>query len=83
MNVNLFVTFLGDDGTINGQRAIWWDWFRNNTLYFTCLDLVEMEDSQDIIIKNLTFIELSFLNHPPNVLQVRSSKHECFRCWSS
>lgn len=57
--------FAGDNGTIDGQGAVWWDAFRNKTLDYTRGHLVELIDSQDIMISNLTFQNSPFWTiHP-------------------
>lgn len=66
------VVITGDNGTIDGQGAVWWDWFRNKTLDFTRPHLVELQDSQDIIIANLTFLNSPFWTiHPVYCSNVR------------
>lgn len=55
----------GDNGTIDGQGAVWWSAFRNKTLDYTRGHLVELIDSQDIMISNLTFQNSPFWTiHP-------------------
>lgn len=59
------VIITGDNGTINGQGNVWWDWFRNGTLNYTRPHLVEFINSTDVIISNLTFLDSPFWNiHP-------------------
>lgn len=55
----------GDNGTIDGQGAIWWSVFYNKTLDYTRGHLVELIDSKDILISNLTFQDLLYWTiHP-------------------
>lgn len=66
------VVITGDNGTIDGQGAIWWDWFHNHTLNFTRPHLVELRSSTDIVIANLTFLNSPFWNiHPVYSSNVR------------
>lgn len=50
----------GDNGTIDGQGSIWWDWFENKTLNYTRPHLVEFINSTGIVISNLTFTNSPF-----------------------
>lgn len=54
------VVISGDNGTINGQGALWWNAFYNKTLDYTCGHLVELIDSKDILIYNLIFRDSQF-----------------------
>ncbi|VAI39574.1 unnamed protein product [Triticum turgidum subsp. durum] len=68
LNVALLV---GANGTIDGQGAIWWDWFHNNTLNYTRPHLVELMYSSNVVISNLTFKNSPFWNiHPVYCSQV-------------
>uniref|UniRef100_N1R460 Putative polygalacturonase n=1 Tax=Aegilops tauschii TaxID=37682 RepID=N1R460_AEGTA len=68
LNVALLV---GANGTIDGQGAIWWDWFYNNTLNYTRPHLVELMYSTNVVISNLTFKNSPFWNiHPVYCSQV-------------
>lgn len=59
------VIITGDNGTIDGQGSIWWDWFHNKTLNFTRPHLVELMYSTKVVISNLTFINSPFWTiHP-------------------
>uniref|UniRef100_A0A0D9ZFE3 Pectate lyase superfamily protein domain-containing protein n=3 Tax=Oryza TaxID=4527 RepID=A0A0D9ZFE3_9ORYZ len=61
----------GANGTIDGQGAIWWDWFHSNTLNYTRPHLVELMYSTDVVISNLTFKNSPFWNiHPVYCSQV-------------
>eukprot|EP00252_Welwitschia_mirabilis_P007137 TRINITY_DN1823_c0_g1_i1.p1 TRINITY_DN1823_c0_g1~~TRINITY_DN1823_c0_g1_i1.p1 ORF type:complete len:476 (-),score=83.04 TRINITY_DN1823_c0_g1_i1:193-1620(-) len=69
------VVITGENGTINGQGALWWQSFRNKTLDFTRPSLVELINSNDIIISNLTFIDSPFWTvHPVYCRNVRINK---------
>lgn len=59
------VVITGDNGTIDGQGSIWWEWFRNGTLDYTRPHLVELMNSTGVIISNLTFLNPPFWTiHP-------------------
>uniref|UniRef100_A0A453MCZ5 Pectate lyase superfamily protein domain-containing protein n=1 Tax=Aegilops tauschii subsp. strangulata TaxID=200361 RepID=A0A453MCZ5_AEGTS len=65
------VIITGANGTIDGQGAIWWDWFYNNTLNYTRPHLVELMYSTNVVISNLTFKNSPFWNiHPVYCSQV-------------
>ncbi|KAH0865547.1 hypothetical protein HID58_082758 [Brassica napus] len=56
---------IGENGTIDGQGSIWWDWFRNGELNYTRPHLVELINATGLIISNLTFLNSPFWNiHP-------------------
>lgn len=63
---SIVMAFLaGDNGTIDGQGAVWWSAFYNKTLDYTRGHLVELIDSKDILISNLTFRDSPFWTiHP-------------------
>ncbi|KAK4273246.1 hypothetical protein QN277_021686 [Acacia crassicarpa] len=50
------VVITGDNGTIDGQGAVWWDMFNSHSLNYSRPHLVEFIASDDIIISNLTFL---------------------------
>ncbi|KAJ0980624.1 hypothetical protein J5N97_008879 [Dioscorea zingiberensis] len=50
------VVITGDNGIINGQGTIWWEWFRSHSLNYSRPHLVELMSSTDIVISNLTFL---------------------------
>ncbi|KAF5950847.1 hypothetical protein HYC85_012840 [Camellia sinensis] len=63
----IILTFiaLGDNGTIDGQGSVWWDWFTSHTLNYSRPHLVEFIDSKDIVVSNLTFLNAPAFNiHP-------------------
>ncbi|KAL1816475.1 probable polygalacturonase isoform X1 [Daucus carota subsp. sativus] len=65
------VIITGDNGTIDGQGSVWWNWFRSETLNYTRPHMVELIDSKDVIISNLTFRNSPFWNiHPVYCSQV-------------
>ncbi|KAF8757396.1 hypothetical protein HU200_010915 [Digitaria exilis] len=65
------VIITGANGTIDGQGAIWWDWFHNHTLNHTRPHLVELMYSTNVVISNLTFKNSPFWNiHPVYCSQV-------------
>uniref|UniRef100_A0A5B7AWJ5 Putative polygalacturonase n=1 Tax=Davidia involucrata TaxID=16924 RepID=A0A5B7AWJ5_DAVIN len=59
------VIITGDNGTIDGQGSVWWNWFQNETLDFTRPHLVELMNSTRVAISNLTFLNSPFWTiHP-------------------
>ncbi|KAH9325090.1 hypothetical protein KI387_005268 [Taxus chinensis] len=49
------VVITGDNGTIDGQGAIWWEKFHKKKLKYTRGYMVELIHSKDLVISNLTF----------------------------
>nr|XP_029118850.1 probable polygalacturonase isoform X1 [Elaeis guineensis] len=65
------VIITGDNGTINGQGIVWWDWFQNHTLNYTRPHLIELMYSTEVVISNLTFKNSPFWAiHPVYCSQV-------------
>ncbi|KAJ7570242.1 hypothetical protein O6H91_01G111400 [Diphasiastrum complanatum] len=59
------VIITGENGTVDGQGAVWWQWSRKGLLNFTRPHLVEFMHSSDIIIYNVTFKNSPFWTvHP-------------------
>ncbi|CAH9109824.1 unnamed protein product, partial [Cuscuta europaea] len=59
------VVITGENGTIDGQGKMWWDLWWNRTLKNTRGHLVELVNSNNILISNLTFLNSPFWNvHP-------------------
>ncbi|KAE8685163.1 Detected protein of confused Function [Hibiscus syriacus] len=59
------VIITGENGTIDGQGSVWWNWFRRETLNYTRPDLIELMNSTGIVISNLTFLNSPFWTiHP-------------------
>lgn len=55
----------GQNGTIDGQGKMWWDLWWNRTLQYTRGHLVEIMNSHNILISNLTFLNSPFWTlHP-------------------
>ncbi|KAJ6850256.1 putative polygalacturonase [Iris pallida] len=54
------VIITGENGTIDGQGIVWWDWFHNKTLNYTRPHLVELMYSTGVVISNLTFTNSPF-----------------------
>ncbi|ERN03187.1 hypothetical protein AMTRI_Chr02g263250 [Amborella trichopoda] len=50
------VVITGDNGTIDGQGSVWWDWFNSGSLNYSRPHLVEITSSEDVVISNLTFL---------------------------
>ncbi|KAH0453255.1 hypothetical protein IEQ34_017579 [Dendrobium chrysotoxum] len=56
---------IGHNGSIDGQGKIWWDLWWNRTLEHTRGHLVELVNSTNILISNLTFLNAPFWTiHP-------------------
>ncbi|GFZ06694.1 pectin lyase-like superfamily protein [Actinidia rufa] len=59
------VVVTGDNGTIDGQGALWWDKFHNRELQYTRPYLIEIMFSENIQISNLTLVNSPSWNvHP-------------------
>lgn len=59
------VVITGDNGTVDGQGQIWWKLHANGSLDYTRGHLVELMNSKNVVISNLTFINSPFWNiHP-------------------
>ncbi|XP_031486521.1 probable polygalacturonase [Nymphaea colorata] len=50
------VVITGDNGTIDGQGAVWWKSFRSHSLNYSRPHLVELVSCDDVVVSNLTFI---------------------------
>ncbi|XP_031377173.1 probable polygalacturonase isoform X3 [Punica granatum] len=59
------VVITGDNGTIDGQGSMWWNWFNNKTLNYSRPHLVEFVSSKSVVVSNLTFLNAPAYNiHP-------------------
>ncbi|TYJ10975.1 hypothetical protein E1A91_A11G244500v1 [Gossypium mustelinum] len=59
------VVITGQNGTIDGQGGMWWDLWQNRRLTHTRGHLVELMNSHNILISNLTFQNSPFWTiHP-------------------
>lgn len=59
------VVITGDNGTIDGQGSIWWDWFSSHSLNYSRPHLIEFASSENIVVSNLTFLNAPAYNiHP-------------------
>ncbi|KAL8045102.1 hypothetical protein ABFX02_08G090700 [Erythranthe guttata] len=59
------VVITGNNGTIDGQGKMWWDLWWNKTLIHTRGHLVELINSHNVLISNLTFRNSPFWTvHP-------------------
>lgn len=59
------VVITGNNGTIDGQGKMWWELWWNRTLEHTRGHLVELMNSNNILIANLTFCNAPFWTiHP-------------------
>ncbi|CAL1398772.1 unnamed protein product [Linum trigynum] len=65
------VIITGNNGTIDGQGDVWWNWFHDKTLNYTRPHLVELINSTGVVISNLTFRNSPFWTiHPVYCSQV-------------
>ena len=56
---------LGDNGTIDGQGSVWWDWFSSHSLNYSRPHLVEFVNSESVLVSNLTFLNApAYSIHP-------------------
>ncbi|XP_011007067.1 PREDICTED: probable polygalacturonase [Populus euphratica] len=59
------VVVTGDNGTIDGQGSVWWDWFESHSLNYSRPHLVEFTSSDHVVVSNLTFLNAPAYNiHP-------------------
>ncbi|KAK9162524.1 hypothetical protein Syun_003426 [Stephania yunnanensis] len=59
------VVITGENGTIDGQGRTWWDLWWNRSLEHTRGHLLELKNSHNVLISNLTFINSPFWTiHP-------------------
>ncbi|KAH8494944.1 hypothetical protein Peur_056248 [Populus x canadensis] len=59
------VVVTGDNGTIDGQGSVWWDWFESRSLNYSRPHLVEFTSSDHVVVSNLTFLNAPAYNiHP-------------------
>ncbi|KAK9161639.1 hypothetical protein Syun_007980 [Stephania yunnanensis] len=59
------VVITGDNGTIDGQGSGWWELFKSQSLNHSRPYLVELINSIDIIVSNLTFLNSPSWNFHP------------------
>ncbi|NP_001130359.1 Probable polygalacturonase precursor [Zea mays] len=50
------VVITGNNGVIDGQGLVWWQWLRSHELNHSRPNLLEFLYSEDIVISNLTFL---------------------------
>ncbi|XP_068662141.1 probable polygalacturonase isoform X2 [Aristolochia californica] len=50
------VVITGDNGTIDGQGSVWWDWARSHSLNYSRPHLVELESCDGVLVSNLTLL---------------------------
>ncbi|KAL0332655.1 UNVERIFIED_CONTAM: putative polygalacturonase [Sesamum calycinum] len=73
------VVITGHNGTIDGQGKMWWDLWWNKTLEYTRGHLVELINSHNILISNLTFRNSPFWTiHPVYSRSGFICNHELF-----
>ncbi|GAB4841093.1 hypothetical protein Ancab_021838 [Ancistrocladus abbreviatus] len=73
------VVITGNNGTIDGQGSIWWELYNSHSLNHSRPHLVDLINSTDVVISNLTFINSPAWNiHPvycSNVLVENVTAH--------
>ncbi|XP_066338803.1 probable polygalacturonase isoform X3 [Miscanthus floridulus] len=50
------VVITGNNGVIDGQGLVWWQWLRSHELNYSRPHILEFLYSEDIVISNLTFL---------------------------
>ncbi|XP_010245459.1 PREDICTED: probable polygalacturonase [Nelumbo nucifera] len=50
------VVITGDNGTIDGQGSIWWEWFNSHSLNYSRPHLVEFIGCNNVVVSNITFL---------------------------
>ncbi|CAL1397316.1 unnamed protein product [Linum trigynum] len=59
------VVITGDEGSIDGQGKVWWDWYNAHSLNYSRPHLVELVQCEDIVVSNLTFLNApAYSIHP-------------------
>ncbi|KAJ6351685.1 hypothetical protein OIU78_007562 [Salix suchowensis] len=59
------VAVTGDNGTIDGQGYVWWDWFESDSLNYSRPHLVEFTSSDHVLVSNITFLNApAYSIHP-------------------
>uniref|UniRef100_A0A2C9UCS6 Rhamnogalacturonase A/B/Epimerase-like pectate lyase domain-containing protein n=1 Tax=Manihot esculenta TaxID=3983 RepID=A0A2C9UCS6_MANES len=69
------VVITGDNGTIDGQGSVWWDWFNSHSLNYSRPHLVEFIESERLVVSNLTFLNAPAYNIHP--VYCNSSNNVC------
>ncbi|KAE8736026.1 topless-related protein 2-like isoform X1 [Hibiscus syriacus] len=66
------VVITGDNGTIDGQGSVWWEWFTSHSLNYTRPHLVEFVSSVYVLVSNVTFLNApAYSIHPVYCSNVR------------
>ncbi|XP_078439304.1 putative polygalacturonase [Wolffia australiana] len=50
------VVITGQNGSIDGQGAVWWDWLVSRSLNYSRPHLIELQNCSDVTISNLTLL---------------------------
>ncbi|OMP11817.1 Glycoside hydrolase, family 28 [Corchorus olitorius] len=59
------VVITGDNGTIDGQGSVWWDWYSSHSLNYSRPHLVEFVSSEHVLVSNITLVNAPAYNiHP-------------------
>lgn len=59
------VVITGNNGTIDGNGMVWWDWFKSHSLNHSRPHLVEIISSDFVVVSNLTFLNApAYSIHP-------------------
>lgn len=63
--INWLSGFVGENGTVDGQGKMWWELWWNRTLEHTRGHLLELMNSENVLVSNLTFRNSPFWTiHP-------------------
>ncbi|RYQ79466.1 hypothetical protein Ahy_Scaffold6g108215 [Arachis hypogaea] len=59
------VVITGNNGTINGMGSVWWEWFTLHTLNHSRPHLIELVESDYVVVSNLTILNApAYAIHP-------------------
>lgn len=70
---SIWYAIVGENGTIDGQGKMWWEMWWNRTLKHTRGHLLELMNSNNILISNLTFQNSPFWTIHPVYCRFNSS----------
>ncbi|KAL8150529.1 hypothetical protein V2J09_020337 [Rumex salicifolius] len=78
------IIITGDNGTINGQGSVWWEQYTSGSLKYSRPHLLELINSNDIVVSNITFsnppgwsIHPVYCNILPFLSTLTFSKQHC------
>ncbi|GAU33851.1 hypothetical protein TSUD_393590 [Trifolium subterraneum] len=59
------VVITGNNGTIDGNGMVWWEWYKSHSLNHSRPHLVEIISSDSVVVSNLTFLNApAYSIHP-------------------